>query len=145
MSSVSTYLNFPGTAEEAFSFYKQIFDGEYMGQIFRIGDMPPQPGMPELSPSDKTKIMHIALQILGGHMLMATDMLESMGQVPVIGNNTTLNLNIDTRAETERLYAALSDGATDCAPLSDQFWGYWGCCLDRYGIRWMFNCNEPAS
>jgi PhnB protein len=24
--------------------------------------------------------------------------------------------------------------------MTDMFWGaYWGCCLDRFGIRWMFN------
>jgi PhnB protein len=47
---------------------------------------------------------------------------------------------IDSREETERLYGLLSDGATDCAPLQDMFWGaYWGVCLDRFGVRWMFN------
>jgi PhnB protein len=143
MAGVSTYLNFPGTTEEAFTFYRDLFGTEFQGPIVRIGDMPPQPGMPTLAEADLAKIMHIELPILGGHVLMATDMLESMGQTLRIGNNTTINLTLDTRAETERLYAALSAGATDCAPLSDHFWGYWGCCLDRFGIRWMFNCTEP--
>ena len=72
---------------------------------------------------------------------MATDMLESMGHELKIGNNTTINLEPDTREETDRLYAALSEGGSEASGMMDMFWGaYWGCCLDRFGIRWMFNC-----
>ncbi|MEZ5341685.1 MAG: hypothetical protein R2706_09590 [Acidimicrobiales bacterium] len=71
---------------------------------------------------------------------MATDMIESMGHELQIGNNTTINLEPDTLEETERLYAALSEGASDAMPLQKMFWGaWWGTCLDRFGIRWMFN------
>jgi PhnB protein len=70
-------------------------------------------------------------------------MLESMGHELRIGNNVTINLEPDTREETERLYARLSEGSTESAPLVDQAWGYWGVCLDRFGIRWMF--NGPAA
>ena len=67
-------------------------------------------------------------------------MLESMGHALQLGNNVTIALEPDTRAENERLFAALSDGGADCSGLQDMFWGsYWGTCLDRYGIRWMFN------
>ena len=92
--------------------------------------------------------MHVELPILAGHVLMATDMVESMGHALRIGNNTTINLEPDTRDEADRLYAALSEGGdeTECSPLADMFWGaYWGTCLDRFGIRWMFNCYTPAS
>ena len=91
-------------------------------------------------------IMHIELPILAGHVLMATDMVRAMGHEVRIGNNTTINLEPDTRAETERLFTALSAGSTEMAPLADMPWGaYWGTCLDRFGVRWMFNCYEPAS
>ena len=74
------------------------------------------------------------------HVLMATDMLEAMGHSRVLGNNVTINLEPDTREETERLYAALSEGGSDATGLADMPWGaYWGCCMDRFGIRWMFN------
>jgi len=56
-----------------------------------------------------------------------------------IGNNTTINLEPDSLEETQRLYDALSAGSTEGAPLQEMFWGaWWGTCLDRYGIRWMF-------
>ena len=140
MSRVSTYLNFQGKAEEAFTFYKKVFGTEFTGQFIRFGDVPAPPGAPPMADADKKKLLHVELPIVGGHVLMATDMLESMGQNVRIGNNTTLNLELDSRAEADRLYGALSEGATDKAPMAEMFWGaYWGVCLDRFGIRWMFN------
>ncbi|HEY3880555.1 MAG TPA: VOC family protein [Trebonia sp.] len=76
----------------------------------------------------------------GGHVLMATDMLRSMGQQTRVGNNTTLNLEVDSRDEADRLYGALSEGGSEGSPMADMPWGaYWGVVLDRYGIRWMIN------
>lgn len=140
MAKVSIYLNFQGQTEEAFNFYKSVFKTEFSAPIMKMGDMPAPEGMPPLSDEDKNKVMHIALPILNGVEIMGTDNLESMGHQTKIGNNTTINLETDTREEIERLFKLLSDGATDLAPLEEQFWGaLWGCCLDKYGIRWMFN------
>ncbi|MCW3077111.1 MAG: glyoxalase [Bacteroidetes bacterium] len=146
MAKVSIYLNFMGNAEEAFNYYKSIFKTEFSAQIARLGDMPQQPGAPEFSETDKKKVMHVALPIVGGTEIMGTDMLESMGHKLIIGNNTTISLNLDSRAEADRLYNALSQGgdAKQCVVPHDEFWGYWGVCLDRFGIRWMFNVmNQP--
>jgi PhnB protein len=144
MSRVTTYLNFKGTAEEAFRFYGSVFGSEITQPIARMGDMPAEPGMPELSDSDKQLVAHVELPILGGHVLMGTDSLDSMGKLQV-GNNITINLDTDTRAEADRLYAALSEGGSDKADMQEVPWGYWGCALDRYGIRWMFNCSEQRA
>ena len=143
MSSVSTYLNFPGTTEAAFGFYGKVFGTEIDGPIARIGDLPGPPGAPPVSDAEKSLVAHIQLPILAGHVLMGSDMPESMGKVQ-IGNNITINLDTDTRAEADRLYAALSEGGTDSTGMMQVPWGYWGCTLDRYGIRWMFNCSQPA-
>ena len=141
MSKVSIYLNFQGNTEEAFNFYKSVFNTEFSSPIMYNRDIPPMEGMPPFPENEKGKVMHVALPILGGTQIMGTDMLESMGHKLKIGNNTTINLEPDTREETERLFKALSEGGSDTMPLMDQFWGaYWGVCLDRFGIRWMFNC-----
>ena len=106
----------------------------------RFGDTAGQPGWPDVSEADATKVMHAELPIVGGHVLMATDMLESMGQHVKVGNNTTISLELDSRDEADRVYAALSEGSTEAAPMADMPWGaYWGVCLDRFGIRWMIN------
>ncbi len=139
MAKTNIYLNFQGKAEEAFNLYKSVFKTDWAAPIMRMGDMPHQEGMPPLSADDKSKVMHVSLPILGGTNIMGTDMLESMGHKLIIGNNTTISLEPDTKAEADRIYNALSQGGTDCVAPHDEFWGYWGVCLDRFGIRWMLN------
>jgi PhnB protein len=146
VSRVSTYLNFQGNAAEAFAFYKEVFGTDYLGPVFRIGDMPQGPEGPPLSDAELDMIMHVELPILDGHVLMATDMLSSMGQEVRVGNNTTINLEVDSKDDADRLYAALSEGGSDATGLNDMPWGfYWGCCLDRFGIRWMFNTPSDGA
>ena len=141
MASVSIYLNFMDNCEEAFRTYASIF-GTDLGEISRMRDVPTMPGQPPLPDDEADKVMNVRLSILGGTVLMGTDMLRSMGHELRIGNNITINLEPDTLAETQRLYDALSQGSTACVPLQKMFWGaYWGTCLDRFGIRWMFNCE----
>lgn len=144
MASVSTYLNFERNTEEAFNFYKSVFGGEFFGHgIMRMGDVPPQDGMPPMPEEDKNLVMHIELTIVGGHKLMGTDSPESMGFKLNKGNNVYINLMPDTRKETTQLFDALSAGGQVTMELQDMFWGdYFGSCTDKFGIQWMFNCSE---
>lgn len=143
MSRVSTYLNFPRQTEEAFNFYKSVFGGEFGGTgIHRFGEIPPSPDMPPIPEADKNLIMHVELEILGGHVIMGTDAPESMGFRVSFGNNVYINLEPDSKADTQRLFAALSAGGTVEQDLQDMFWGaYFGSCTDKFGVRWMFNCS----
>ncbi len=142
MSRISTYLNFPRNTEEAFNFYKSVFGGEFVGGISRMGDVPAQEGHPPMAEADKNLIMHVALPILGGHMLMGTDVSESMGFTVRMGNNMYINLEPDTKEETEKLFTALSEGGQVGMPLQKMFWGaYYGSCVDKFGVQWMFNCE----
>lgn len=145
MASVSTYLNFVRSTEDAFNFYKKVFGTEFVGQIARMGDAPPMPGQPPLPEADKKLIMHIALPILAGHMIMGTDAPESMGFTLAQGNNVYINLEPDTRAETDRLFNALGEGGKVEMPLAEQFWGdYFGSLKDKFGTQWMFNCRSKT-
>jgi PhnB protein len=145
MSRVSTYLNFMGRTEEAFLFYKSVFGTELSSDIFRMGDMPAGPEGPALTGAEKKLVAHVELPILAGHVLMGTDMVESMGHELKIGNNVTINLEPDTRAEADRLYTALSEDGSESTGMQEMPWGYWGCTLDRFGVRWMFNHSEASS
>jgi PhnB protein len=112
----------------------------------RMGDMPSQPGVAPLSAEEKNLVMHVELPILGGHVLMGTDMLESQGHQLRTGNNITINIELEERAEAERIFGQLSDGGSDQFGLHDMPWGsYWGTCADRYGVRWMINCAPATS
>jgi PhnB protein len=143
MPRVNTYLNFPGNTEKAFNFYKSVFGGDFVGGINRFSSVPPQEGMPQISEADKNLVMHVALPILGGHMLMGTDAPESMGFKVQFGNNVYISLEPDTREETKKLFEALSEGGKVEMELQDMFWGdYYGSCSDKYGVNWMFNCSN---
>ena len=135
MARVNTYLNFQGQAEEAFTLYAKVF-GTEIKSMSRFRDMP---GMAENVPAgDLDLVMHAELPILGGHTLMATDMVSSMGQECRVGNNTTISLEVDSREEADRIFGALADGGSEGSPMAEMPWGqYWGTTLDRFGIRWM--------
>lgn len=145
MARVSTYLNFPRSTEAAFLFYKSVFGGDFAGPISRFKDIPSQPGQPGPAEEDKNLVMHVELPILGGHVLMGTDAPESMGFTVTPGNNVYINLEPDTRAETDRLFAALSAGGKIEMALQEMFWGgYFGSFIDKFGVQWMFNCTAKA-
>lgn len=145
MARTSTYLNFVSNTEEAFNFYRSVFGGEFTGGIYRFKDIPPSDDMPPMPDDDKELVMHVELAITGGHMLMGTDAPESMGFNLNFGNNISINLEPDTRAETDKLFKGLSEGGKVTMELQDMFWGaYFGSCTDKFGVQWMFNCPEKA-
>jgi PhnB protein len=144
MARTSTYLNFMGNTEEAFNFYRSVFRTDFIGGIRRMSDAPGGPGMPPLSEGEKKMVMHVELPIVGGHVLMGTDALESMGHKLTFGNNVSINLEPDSRQEAERLFQALAEGGTITMALRDMFWGgYFGSLTDRFGVQWMVNCTAP--
>jgi PhnB protein len=139
MSFVGTYLNFQLQTEEAFNFYKEVFNPSAKMFMQRFSDTPMAANLPE---HERNGVMHAALEIMDGHKIFGTDMLESMNHKVEIGNNTTISLNFDSREEADRIYAKLSVGSKEGVAPHQEPWGYWGVCLDKFGIRWMFNVQE---
>ena len=142
MANTSIYLNFPGNTEEAFTFYKSVFGGEFLGDgILRFGDVPPQEGAP--APPDEVKhmIMHMELGLPGGLILMGSDAPEPMGFKVTCGNNFYITIEPDTRKETKDFFDALAVGGKIETELQEMFWGaYYGVIIDKFSIQWMFNC-----
>lgn len=137
MANVSTYLNFKGRTEKAFEFYKSIFKTEYDGPIHRIKDVPPIPGKTRTE-EEGNRIAHMALPILGRHILRGTDVPEVS-----VGNNVSIMLEPDSRADAEALYGALSAGGEVLMPLADMFWGaYFGEFVDKFGVKWLVNVDH---
>ncbi|NSL54432.1 VOC family protein [Uliginosibacterium aquaticum] len=144
MTILNTYLNFPGTAEEAFSFYKSVFGGEF-ATLMRYKDGPGCPEGGELPPELGDKILHISLPI-GANMLMASDALPPLCPPVTTGSNVSLSLHPESEAEARRLFAALSEGGQVQMPFQPMFWGaLFGMCADRFGILWMVNFELPKA
>jgi PhnB protein len=136
MATINPYLNFKGNTEEAFNFYKSVFGGEFTS-VQRFKDTPEADRVP---PAEANKLMHIALPIGKGNVLMGTDALESMGHVVTPGNNMRLSLSPDSEEEARKLFNGLSAGGKVIVPLDKTFWNaYFGMFTDKFGISWMVN------
>jgi len=137
---INPYLNFPGTSEEAFTFYKSIFGGEF-SSLHRFKDTPHGD---QLSADEAEKVMHISLPV-GANILMATDALPSMGFNVTTGNNSYIAITPDSRDEATRIFRALAEGGNVEMDIQDMFWGdYYGSLADKFGIRWMVNYPSSA-
>lgn len=140
MISTNPYFNFMGNTEEAMNFYKSVFGGTFT-DLIRFKDVPGGDKMPV---EEQDKLIHICLTTPSGHVLMATDALESMEQKLVFGNNYHVTLHTESEAETEKLYKGLSAGGKVEMPLNKTFWGaYCGMCRDKFGVQWMITYTYP--
>jgi PhnB protein len=141
MTSLHSYLNFAGNAEEAFGFYRSVFGGEF-SSVVRFKDRPME-GM-TIPEDDTDKIMHIGLPIGEDDVLMASDTLESFGQKLVQGNNVYVSVHPESREEADRIFNGLSTGGKIEMPIADQMWGdYYGALADKFGVMWMVNYSQP--
>jgi len=134
MATINPHINFNGNAEEAFTFYKSVFGGEFK-KIIRFKDI----ASPEFPVAEKEahKIMHIALPI-GKNVLIANDVPESMGRTNENENRSKISISAESREEADKLYHGLSAGGQIEGPIGDSPWGsYFGCFRDKYGIEWI--------
>jgi PhnB protein len=141
MAAINPYLTFNGNCEEAFLFYQSVFGGSFpfMG---RFGDFPAQSGQ-NFPPAEANKIMHVSLPISKETVLMGSDTSESFGGKTVIGNNFSISVNTDSRAEADKIFNGLSAGGKVTMPMELSFWGaYFGMFTDKFGINWMVNFDE---
>lgn len=143
-TKVNPYLNFPGTCEEAFNFYKSLFGGEFT-YVGRFRDMPPQEGV-QMPHADLDKIMHISLPIGSDTTLMGSDSGGEWAPNLSMGNNIHLSITASTRSDADHFFNGLSAGGQITMPIGMTFWGdYFGMCTDKYGINWMISFNEAAA
>jgi PhnB protein len=143
MAKINPYLNFKGNTEEVFNFYKSVFGGEF-AMLQRFKDIPNQEGCENMSDADKEKLMHVALPLSDGHVLMATDAVGEHAERLIVGNNISLSVSADSKDEADKIFNGLSNGGEVTMPLSDTFWNaYFGMCRDKFGISWMVNYDYP--
>jgi PhnB protein len=134
MALINPHINFNGNAEEAFTFYKSVFGGEF-AKIIRLKDL--SSAEFPVAEEDANKIMHIALPI-GKNMLMANDVPESMGQVNENENRSKISVSTESREEADKIFSGLSAEGNIEVPITDSPWGsYFGMFRDKFGIEWI--------
>lgn len=138
MKAVNPYLNFNSNCEAAFEFYKSVFGGDF-ATVMRFKETPAE--VMEVSAGEAEKIMHMALPIGQGTMLMGSDVPEGMGAVTP-GDNFAIVISADSEAEASTLFNKLSAGGQVTMPLDKTFWGdYFGMLTDKFGVQWMVSYN----
>jgi PhnB protein len=134
MAVINPHINFNGNAEEAFTFYKSVFGGEF-AKITRFKDLA-IPGF-RVSEKEENKIMHIGLPI-GKNMLIANDVPEMMGKTNENENRSKIAISTESKEEADKLFNGLSAGGQIEGPIGESPWGsYFGCFRDKYGIEWI--------
>lgn len=142
MAHINPHINFNGNAEEAFTFYKSVFGGEF-SMIVRFKDMS-NPEFP-VAPNEADKIMYIALPI-GKNTLMANDVPEMMGRVNEREHRSKISVSAESKEEADKLFAGLSAGGDVEMPIADSPWGsYFGMFRDKYGIEWMIEFDPKRT
>jgi PhnB protein len=133
MATINPYINFNGNAEEAFTFYKSVFGGEFL-KITRFKDIASAEfPVPE---KEANKIMRIALPI-GNNALIANDVPESMGRVNENENRSKIAVIAESKEEADRIFNGLSVGGAVEMPMAESPWGtYFAMFRDKYGIEW---------
>ena len=135
MRTVNSWINFNGNAEEAFTFYKSVFGGEF-SKVVRFGDL--SGAEFPVAENDADKIMHIALPLGKHNVLMANDVPEFMGRVNEAENRSKIVVSAESRNEADQIFKGLSAGGEIEGRVGDSFWGtYAGMFRDRYGIEWI--------
>jgi PhnB protein len=139
MAQINPHINFNGNAEEAFTFYKSVFGGEF-AKIMRFKDLASD-DFP-VAEKEANKIMHIALPV-GKNILMGNDVPEIMGRVNENENRSKIVISAESREEADKLFNGLSAGGNVEMPIGDSPWGtYFGMFRDKYGIEWMID-HDP--
>ena len=135
MKTINPWINFNGNAEEAFTFYKSVFGGEFT-KIIRFKDIA-SPEFP-VSDEDAEKIMLIALPIGTENVLMANDVPSFLGTVNEQENRSKILVSVESKEEADAIFTGLSAGGQVEAPIGEGSWGtYFGMFRDKYGIEWM--------
>ncbi|REH01133.1 VOC family protein [Flavobacterium aquicola] len=133
MITVDPYLYFNGNCEEAFNFYKAVFEVEFH-YIGRYKDVPETDR--SLFKEQDNKIMHVSLPISKTATLMGSDNAAAHKET-FSYNSFSLSINTDKKEEADKLFKRLSKGGKVRVPMNETFWGsYYGIVNDRFGINW---------
>lgn len=143
MRTINPWINFNGNAEEAFTFYKSVFGGEFV-KIVRFKDL----ASAEFSVPDNeaNKIMYIALPMGKNNVLIANDVPEFMGRVSENENRSKILISAESQDEADKLFNGLSAGGSVEGEMGDSPWGtYAGMFRDKYGIEWIVEFDPGYS
>ena len=133
---INPYLIFNGNCKAAFTFYAQSLPGEIEAML-TFGETPARDHVPA---DLHNLIIHTRL-VIGDQAIMGSDTTPDRPVDDVSG--FSVSLNVDSIAEAERVFGALSEDGTVKMPLDQTFWAArFGMLVDKFGVSWMVNCEK---
>lgn len=140
MTTIHPHINFNGNAQEAFTFYKSVFGGEFE-RVTRMRDLAsPEFEVPE---AEADKIIQIRLPIGANAMLIGNDVPSFMGQVNERENRSKILVATESKEEADRIFNGLSEGGEVEMPMGESPWGsYFAMFRDKFGIEWEIECAK---
>ncbi|MDB5108820.1 MAG: Glyoxalase/bleomycin resistance protein/dioxygenase [Candidatus Binatus sp.] len=134
---LNPYLIFDGKCEAAFKFYAQCLGGK-IEMMMTHADSPAADQVP---PAWCEKIIHARLSV-GDQVLMGSDAPPDYHEEM---KGFSVSLMVDTPAEAERIFSALSKNGTVRMPMAETFWAArFGMLVDQFGTPWMVNCEKAG-
>ncbi len=134
MLGVSPYIAFKGNCREAIEFYRRALKAEVLfTQTF--GESP----MSDMGPAEN--IMHCSMKVGDSTIMMCDD--PRPGAAAGDGNiSLAIGLNDPDRAK--QYFDNLAEGGAVIMPLEKTFWAEaFGMVTDKFGVKWMVNCDAP--
>ena len=129
-----TYVNFAGRCAEAFRFYEKHLGGK----IFMMMTHGQAPDQTHMDPKMKDAVLHARIAV-GGTDLMGADVPTAQPM-----RSAYLSISVDSDAEAERIFAALSQGGDVFMPMQETFFASrFGELRDQFGINWMILHERP--
>ncbi len=132
--SLHPYLFFTGTCRQAMTRYHEVLGGQL--DLLTVADMP-EGAEPPPGPPNPDLVIHAALTLSAGDLLMASD--DPTGDGAGM-KGMAVNLTLGDPNEATRIFEALAEGGQITMPLGETFWSpRSGMCTDRFGTSWMVN------
>lgn len=129
-----TYVNLAWKCAEAFRFYEKHLGGT-IGMMMTHGQAPDQSNV---DAKWKDAVLHARMSI-GGTELSGADIPSAQPM-----RSAYLTLGVDSDAEAERIFSALSAGGAVFMPMQETFFATrFGQLRDQFGINWMIIRERP--
>lgn len=136
MVGVNPYISFKGNCREAMEFYKTALHAETLFAQ-TVGESP----MADMGPAGN--IMHATMKV-GESTIMMSDDLSPGGAAE--GNKISLAIGLNDPAEAKAMFERLAEGGQVIMPIEKTYWAEaFGMLTDRFGVRWMINCEAPRT
>lgn len=133
MPTLHPYLTFSGNCREAMNHYQQCLGGEV--SFIVAGESPVAAQIP---PTMHNLILHSALKTTELE-LFATDMQPEKYEA---GTDVHMCLVCKTEEEAREVFSKLSAEGKVLQPLHEMFFGWIGSLSDKFGKRWIVECNK---